>query len=349
MLQAALDSGAAHRRSVFELFPRRLPAGRRYGVVAGVGRALDAIEAFRFTDARDRAAARAADRRRADARLPGRLPLQRRHLGLPRGRDLLPLLPAAGRRVDVRRGGAAGDRAALDLQPRLGDRLGRLADDVGRRRAAVHRDGLAPYPRVGGGGRRPRGVRRRLHRHLQPARPPGVRRPDHRHQRALLHAAARHRGRRLPRAGRLARQGHHAARRHLRHRRGRAARRRGRRPRPRRGPHRLRRPRPARPPGARPARRARRDADPHHRHLRPRRVRDRRARRRPRSTATASAPSWSPAAATRPAASSTSWSPARTPTASWSGSPRRARTRSRSAAASTPCAGSPPTASPRPR
>ncbi|WP_395695731.1 nicotinate phosphoribosyltransferase [Nocardioides sp.] len=51
MLQAALASGTAHRRSVFELFPRRLPEGRRYGVVAGVGRALDAIEAFRFDDA----------------------------------------------------------------------------------------------------------------------------------------------------------------------------------------------------------------------------------------------------------------------------------------------------------
>jgi nicotinate phosphoribosyltransferase len=51
MLQSAFVSGAAHRRSVFELFPRRLPEGRRYGVVAGVGRALDAIEAFRFTDA----------------------------------------------------------------------------------------------------------------------------------------------------------------------------------------------------------------------------------------------------------------------------------------------------------
>jgi nicotinate phosphoribosyltransferase len=51
MLQAALGSGTADRRSVFELFPRRLPEGRRYGVVAGVGRALDAIEAFRFDDA----------------------------------------------------------------------------------------------------------------------------------------------------------------------------------------------------------------------------------------------------------------------------------------------------------
>jgi nicotinate phosphoribosyltransferase len=50
MLQAALAAGSAERRSVFELFGRRLPEGRRYGVVAGVGRALDAIEAFRFDD-----------------------------------------------------------------------------------------------------------------------------------------------------------------------------------------------------------------------------------------------------------------------------------------------------------
>ncbi|MHA6760299.1 nicotinate phosphoribosyltransferase [Streptacidiphilus sp. PAMC 29251] len=49
MLQAALRSGAAHRRSVFEVFTRRLPEGRRYGVTAGTGRVLDAVEAFRFT------------------------------------------------------------------------------------------------------------------------------------------------------------------------------------------------------------------------------------------------------------------------------------------------------------
>jgi nicotinate phosphoribosyltransferase len=50
MVQAALHAGTADRRSVFELFPRRLPEGRRYGVVAGVGRALDAFEDFRFDD-----------------------------------------------------------------------------------------------------------------------------------------------------------------------------------------------------------------------------------------------------------------------------------------------------------
>ena len=50
MLQASLKSGAAHRRSIFEVFARRLPEGRRYGVVAGTGRVLDAIEHFRFGD-----------------------------------------------------------------------------------------------------------------------------------------------------------------------------------------------------------------------------------------------------------------------------------------------------------
>jgi nicotinate phosphoribosyltransferase len=48
MLQASLATGTAHRRSVFELFPRRLPEGRRYGVVAGVGRMLEDLAAFRF-------------------------------------------------------------------------------------------------------------------------------------------------------------------------------------------------------------------------------------------------------------------------------------------------------------
>jgi len=50
MLQAALASGEAHRRCVFEAFARRLPDGRRYGVVGGTGRILEALEAFRFGD-----------------------------------------------------------------------------------------------------------------------------------------------------------------------------------------------------------------------------------------------------------------------------------------------------------
>lgn len=51
MVDAALAAGTAHRRSVFELFARRLSGARRYGVVAGTGRLLEALERFRFTDA----------------------------------------------------------------------------------------------------------------------------------------------------------------------------------------------------------------------------------------------------------------------------------------------------------
>lgn len=47
-LDAALRSGVAHHRATFELFARHLPAGRRYGVVAGLARAIDAVARFRF-------------------------------------------------------------------------------------------------------------------------------------------------------------------------------------------------------------------------------------------------------------------------------------------------------------
>ena len=51
MVEAALRSGAADRRCVFEVFARRLPDGRRYGVVAGTGRLLEALPRFRFDEA----------------------------------------------------------------------------------------------------------------------------------------------------------------------------------------------------------------------------------------------------------------------------------------------------------
>ena len=50
MVRAAREAGTADRRCVFELFARRLPSGRRYGVVAGVGRALRALRHFRFDE-----------------------------------------------------------------------------------------------------------------------------------------------------------------------------------------------------------------------------------------------------------------------------------------------------------
>ncbi|KAB1911998.1 nicotinate phosphoribosyltransferase [Micromonospora sp. AMSO31t] len=51
MVSAALRDGTADRRCVFEVFSRRLPAGRRYGVVAGTGRLVDLIRDFRFDPA----------------------------------------------------------------------------------------------------------------------------------------------------------------------------------------------------------------------------------------------------------------------------------------------------------
>jgi len=50
MLSAALRDGTAHRRTTFELFARRLPDGRRYGVVAGPGRFLESLRQFRFDE-----------------------------------------------------------------------------------------------------------------------------------------------------------------------------------------------------------------------------------------------------------------------------------------------------------
>ncbi len=50
MLEAALDDGTAERHCTFEVFARRLPTGRRYGVVAGTGRLLDLLPSFRFDD-----------------------------------------------------------------------------------------------------------------------------------------------------------------------------------------------------------------------------------------------------------------------------------------------------------
>jgi len=50
IVDAARKAGTATRRAVFELFARRLPAGRRYGVSAGQGRFLEGLANFRFDD-----------------------------------------------------------------------------------------------------------------------------------------------------------------------------------------------------------------------------------------------------------------------------------------------------------
>ena len=50
MLDAALRSGVAERPAVFEAFARKLPDGRRYGVVAGQARLVEALDRFSFGD-----------------------------------------------------------------------------------------------------------------------------------------------------------------------------------------------------------------------------------------------------------------------------------------------------------
>lgn len=51
MVDSAIASGTADRASVFEVFARRLPGQRRYGIVAGTGRVLEAIRDFHFSAA----------------------------------------------------------------------------------------------------------------------------------------------------------------------------------------------------------------------------------------------------------------------------------------------------------
>ncbi|MGO4444014.1 nicotinate phosphoribosyltransferase [Mycobacterium sp. 2YAF39] len=51
MLAAALRDGTAQRRTTFEVFARRLPEGRRYGVVAGTARFVEALAQFTFDEA----------------------------------------------------------------------------------------------------------------------------------------------------------------------------------------------------------------------------------------------------------------------------------------------------------
>ena len=50
MVDAAIENGTAYRDAVFETFARRLPGARRYGVVVGTGRLVEAITRFRFRD-----------------------------------------------------------------------------------------------------------------------------------------------------------------------------------------------------------------------------------------------------------------------------------------------------------
>ncbi|MDQ4052939.1 MAG: nicotinate phosphoribosyltransferase [Actinomycetota bacterium] len=51
MLSSWVNDGSVHNKAVFEAFARRLPEGRRYGMLAGLGRLLRLVERFTFSDA----------------------------------------------------------------------------------------------------------------------------------------------------------------------------------------------------------------------------------------------------------------------------------------------------------
>ena len=205
MVDAALRDGTAHRESLFEAFARRLPDGRRYGIVAGTGRLLELIDRFRFEDAELEWLRDERGRAARHARLARRLPLPRRHLGLPRGRGVLPRLAAAHDPGHVRRGGHARDHRAVDAQLRLVGRQRRRAHGVGRARPAHRRDGLAPHERARRDRRGARGLHRRVRRDLEPRGRPHLGHPHDGHRRARVHPAARFRGGGVPRAGRRVR------------------------------------------------------------------------------------------------------------------------------------------------
>ena len=260
----------------------------------------------------------------------------------PRARPTSRIAPA-GRRGDLRRGRPARDPAAVDLQPRLRRRLGRVADDAGRGRATViemgsrrtHEQAAVAAARGRTSPASPRPAT---------SRPAALRRPDPGHRRALLHPAPRHRARRLPGSGPGPGRGttllvdtYDVTRRC-----GLRSRSPGR---PRRRPPRLRRPRARRAGGARHSSTGSARADPDRGHQRPRRARHRRARRRARRRVRGGHP-----ARDRLGHPTCGFVyklvGARAPTARWSRSKRYRQ--GRSAAASTPCAAA-PAGPPRPR
>ncbi len=73
MLDAALASRLAGRRAVFEVFARRLPPGRRFGIVAGQGRLAGLLADLRY-DQDDIAALRDVVRPQTRDWLTGRIP-----------------------------------------------------------------------------------------------------------------------------------------------------------------------------------------------------------------------------------------------------------------------------------
>jgi nicotinic acid phosphoribosyltransferase len=220
MLGAALRDGTAHRRTTFEVFARRLPEGRRYGVVAGTGRFLEALGEFVFDEAALATVAEFLDSATVDYlrgyRFSGDID------GYAEGELYFPgspVLSVTGTFAEcvvletVALSMVNHDSAVASAAARMvSAAAGRPLIEMGSRR-----------PRAGGDRRGARRLPRRLRRDLEPRRAACVRNPGTGHRRACLHPAAHPRRRRHRRlgAGRVPRTGgragavHHAAGRHL--------------------------------------------------------------------------------------------------------------------------------------
>ena len=228
MLVAALRDGTAHRRTTFEVFARRLPEGRRYGVVAGTARFVEALGQFRFDEVALATLSDFLDPQTlaylADYQFRGDVD------GYAEGELYFPGSPV----LSVH--GSFGECVLLETLA-----LSIFNHDTAIASAAARMVSAAEGRRSG-----PRRLHRRLHRNLQPGGRATLPPAGAGHQRPRVHAAAHLRRRaarregRVPGPGRRARSRHHAARRHLRHHRGGGQCRRGGRHRAWRGPHRLR-------------------------------------------------------------------------------------------------------------
>ena len=154
---------------MFEVFARRLPEGRRYGVVAGTGRLLEAVRALplrRRTSSPRCASADVVDEQTLDFlagyRFSGDIS------GYAEGECYFPGSPLLVVEASFAEGVLLETLILSILNHDARRGRGRLAHGRRRRRPALPGDGLAPHPRAGGGRRRPRGVRRRVRRHQQP-------------------------------------------------------------------------------------------------------------------------------------------------------------------------------------
>ena len=203
MLQAALRSGSAQRAP----FRGLRPAAARRAAGTGRGRDRPVLDALANASVSATTTLAYPGRRRvvdpptlewlADYRFTGTSG------DTPRATSTSRLSPH-DRGGELRRGRAPRDRDPVDPEPRLGGRLGGLPDDQGRRRPAVHRDGLGrAHEQAAVAAAGP--PTSPASSHLQPEAGRTLRCPHAGHGGARVRPPARLRAGRVRRPGRLAR------------------------------------------------------------------------------------------------------------------------------------------------